>query len=136
MKILTVSAICLILLTGCQLISPILTNYNGVRMDVAHYINNSWRFGLKERDVLVAYAKEQQKVTTWTRLNDTERHRLAEQRLFGRYCAEQKISAKKLDLIDQKIFANSESQMMLVAMYRLQQKMQLDLNNTDCKDKF
>ena len=62
---------------GCQLISPILTNYNGVRMDVAHYINQSWYFGLKEREILVEYAKAQQQVTAWPRLRTEQQQQLA-----------------------------------------------------------
>ncbi|WP_122901639.1 hypothetical protein [Acinetobacter sp. B51(2017)] len=136
MKFLILTNVCLILLTGCQLISPILTNYNGVRMDVASYINHAWRFSLKEREVLVAYAKQQQKISSWHNLNSAKQHSLAEHRLIGRYCAEQKISAKKLDLIDQQIFSTIELQTKLQAMYARQQHIQLDYSSLNCEAKF
>ncbi|WP_298144242.1 hypothetical protein [uncultured Acinetobacter sp.] len=135
LKFLILNSLILMALPACQLISPIVTDYNGVRMDVAHYINHSWRFSLKERDTLVAYAKQQQKITAWQRLNPTEQHNLAQQRLMGRYCATQKMSPKKLDLVDAQIFADVGAQRNLAAMHQLQHNLQLNLDTIDCDNK-
>ncbi len=40
-------------LSSCQLISPMITDYNGVRRDVATYINSNLLFSLKDREILV-----------------------------------------------------------------------------------
>ena len=50
------------LLGACSLISPLVVDYNGVRRDVATAINQNTLLSISSRHVLVAYAKEQQKI--------------------------------------------------------------------------
>ncbi len=83
-----------IALSNCQLISPMITDYNGVRRDVATYINSNLLFSLKDREILVNYTKGQQKILTADRLGPTAQQNLALERAEGRYCASQHISLK------------------------------------------
>ena len=135
MKPFYLMSICLILLTGCQFISPIVTNYNGVRMDVAHYINHSWRFSLKERDVLVDYAKAQQQLSAWPRLTQQQQHTLARDLFIQRSCSAKKVSPHKLDLVDAQIFADRAGQQKLAAMYAMQQQLGVTQQAIDCNNK-
>ncbi len=127
---------CLVLCSGCQLISPIINNYNGVRMDVAHEINHAWHLSFKQRQILIEYAKQQQKITAWSRLTPAERSELAQARLLGRHCTMQRIRAGSLTWIDTQIFADAQAYAQYMAMQQMQQKMQLDLQKINCTDKF
>ena len=60
-----------------------ITNYNGVRRDVAAYINSNQLFSLKDREILVNYAKGQQKILTVDRLSPTAQQNLALERAVG-----------------------------------------------------
>ena len=122
--------------SACQLISPLITNYNGVRMDVAHYINHNRSFSLKERAILVEYAKAQQQITAWQRLSPEQQMTLAEQRWIGRWCSEQKIAAKKLDLVDAQIFADVSAQQKWRLLQAQQADLKLDVKEINCVGKF
>ena len=52
----------LIALTGCQMVSPIFVNYNGVRRDVATWINQQTFLSMQQKRSLAQISKAQQKV--------------------------------------------------------------------------
>ena len=58
--------VCLGLITimssGCQVISPLFIDYNGVRMDVAKWINNHQLLSMQQKRSLVQLSKAQQKL--------------------------------------------------------------------------
>ena len=58
--------VCLGLITimssGCQVISPLFVDYNGVRMDVAKWINNHQLLSIQQKGSLVQLSKAQQKL--------------------------------------------------------------------------
>ena len=56
-------------LSSCALVSPIFVDHNGVRRDVAQFINSKMSYSIADRRVLVAYAKGQQKILTAHQLN-------------------------------------------------------------------
>ena len=122
--------------SSCSVISPLVINYNGVRGDVATTINHNMRLSLSDRKVLVEYAKEQQKILNSAYQNDSAQHELAEQRAIGRYCSLQKVSQRKLDWVDQKIFALEEQQEKFKYMQSLQQQVELNPTLIDCSDTF
>ena len=123
-------------LSSCQLISPMITDYNGVRRDVATYINSNLLFSLKDREILVNYAKGQQKILTADRLSPTAQQNLALERAEGRYCASQHISLKKLNLVDHQIFALPEHQANWQHIQNLQMQINLTPENLHCEGKF
>ena len=123
-------------LSSCQLISPMITNYNGVRRDVAAYINSNLLFSLKDREILVNYAKGQQQILTADRLSPTAQQNLALERAEGRYCASQHISLKKLNLVDHQIFALPEHQANWQHIQNLQMQINLTPENMNCEGKF
>ena len=47
---------------SCQVISPIFVDYNGVRMDVARWINNQQLLTMQQKRSLVQLSKAQQKL--------------------------------------------------------------------------
>ena len=48
-------------LSACQLISLLMVDYNGVRRDVAHWINNHQLMSMQQKRSLVQLSKAQQK---------------------------------------------------------------------------
>ena len=50
------------LLTACQVVSPIFVDYNGVRMDVAKWINNHQLLTMQQKRSLAQLSKAQQKL--------------------------------------------------------------------------
>ena len=123
-------------LGACQVVGPILVDYNGVRRDVAQYINSKMSYSFADKRVLVAYAKGQQKILTADRLSPEAQQQLAYERAVGRYCASQHISLKKLNQIDAKIFSYPDQQANWQHIQNLQMQIQLDTNNIDCTGKF
>ena len=123
-------------LSSCALVSPIFVDYNGVRRDVAQFINSKMSYSIADRHVLVAYAKGQQKILTVHQLNAAAQQQLAYERAVGRYCASQHISLKKLNQVDAKIFAHSDQQANWQQIQNLQMQIQLDTAQIDCTDKF
>ena len=123
-------------LGACQVVGPILVDYNGVRRDVAQYINSKMSYSFADKHVLVAYAKGQQKILTADRLSPEAQQQLAYERAVGRYCASQHISLKKLNQVDAKIFSYPDQQANWQQIQNLQMQIQLDTNNIDCTGKF
>ncbi|AWL28269.1 hypothetical protein DJ533_06640 [Acinetobacter defluvii] len=134
-KVFACSAL-LLSLSACQLISPLVIDYNGVRLDVATYINNSMFFSIADRKVLVEYAKQQQKVLNFDKLTAEQQKQLAYDRAVGRYCAAQRISMKKLNLVDSQIFSLSEHQKNLDDLYKVQATLNFDMQKENCQAKF
>ncbi|MFV5453217.1 hypothetical protein [Acinetobacter towneri] len=123
-------------LSSCALVSPIFVDYNGVRRDVAQFINSKMSYSIADRRVLVAYAKGQQKILTADRLSPEAQQQLAYERAVGRYCASQHISLKKLNQVDAKIFSYPDQQANWQHIQNLQMQIQLNTNNIDCTGKF
>ncbi|MDN5511831.1 MAG: hypothetical protein L0G53_06190 [Acinetobacter sp.] len=57
-KFIAISLIALIT-TACQLISPLFVSYNGVRMDVARWINNQQLLSMQQKCSLAQLSKTQ-----------------------------------------------------------------------------
>ena len=113
-----------------------ITNYNGVRRDVAAYINSNQLFSLKDWEILVNYAKGQQKILTADHLSPIAQQNLALERAVGRYCASEHISLKKLNLVDHQIFALPEHQANWQHIQNLQTQINLTPENLHCDGKF
>ena len=124
------------LLGACSLISPLVVDYNGVRRDVATSINQNPLLSISNRQVLVAYAKEQQKILSSQYQSEDKQKLLAQERAIGTYCSQQKISAKKLNWVDSKIFALPDQQEKLKLNQSLQSTIKLNTNEIDCTNKF
>ena len=124
------------LLGACSLISPLVVDYNGVRRDVATAINQNTLLSISSRHVLVAYAKEQQKILSSQYQSEDQQNRLAQDRAIGTYCALQKVSAKKLNWVDSKIFVLPEQQEKLKHNQTLQNNIHINSTEIDCTNKF
>ncbi|MFC6052463.1 hypothetical protein ACFPT0_06310 [Acinetobacter portensis] len=138
MKLYQISSISIAILslTACSIISPLVVNYNGVRRDVATAINQNSLLTISSRQVLVAYAKEQQKILSSQYQSNDQQQLLAKERAIGTYCSQQKVSTKKLNWVDSKIFALPEQQEKLKYNQALQSNINLDTTQIDCTNKF
>lgn len=60
-------------ITACQVISPIFVNYNGVRRDVAQWINHQQFMSMQQKRTLAQLSRAQQQIKRYPdiiRLND------------------------------------------------------------------
>ncbi|WP_252726006.1 hypothetical protein [Acinetobacter indicus] len=131
-----ISSLLVATLSGCQLVAPLIVDYNGVRRDVAEFINGHLWFTIPQKRILVEYAKGQQKILTADRLSPEAQQALAQERYEGRYCAAQKIAVSKLDQVDEKIFVYADQQQRWQQIQQLQQTLKLDVQQLNCEHKF
>lgn len=123
-------------LTSCSVISPLVVDYNGVRMDVAKAINNNITLSISDRKTLVAYAKDQQKILSSQYATDDLQQQLAIDRKTLKYCALQNVSEKKLTWVDSKIFVLSDQIEKLKNAQQLEKQIELNTENLDCSNVF
>ncbi len=131
-----ISSLLVATLSGCQLVAPLMVDYNGVRRDVAEFINGHLWFTIPQKRILVEYAKGQQKILTADRLSPEAQQALAQERYEGRYCAAQKIAVSKLDQVDEKIFVYADQQQRWQQIQQLQQTLKLDVQQLNCEHRF
>ena len=82
--------------TGCQVISPLFVNYNGVRMDVAHWINNQQLLSMQQKCSLAQLSKAQQKLYRIEQIPEDQKLAIAKQNQIALHCAYQHLSEHKI----------------------------------------
>lgn len=76
-----------VLSTGCQLISPLFVDYNGVRGDVASWINNQQLLSMQQKRSLVQLSKAQQKLYQIEQIPEDQKLAIAKQNQIALHCA-------------------------------------------------
>ncbi|MGE8684651.1 MAG: hypothetical protein ACN6OV_09260 [Acinetobacter sp.] len=95
----------LIGLTGCQLVSPIFVDYNGVRRDVATWINQQSLLSMQQKRSLTQLSKAQQKVYSLDLNNREAVLNVAKENQMALHCANlHHVSDKKIQQLQQHIF--------------------------------
>ena len=94
-KLISISLIAVVS-TGCQLISPIFVDYNGVRMDVAHWINNQQLLSMQQKRSLAQLSKAQQKLYRIEQIPENQKLAVAKQNQIALHCAYQHLSEHKI----------------------------------------
>lgn len=98
----------LIALTGCQMVSPIFVNYNGVRRDVATWINQQTFLSMQQKRSLAQISKAQQKVYRLDLNNHDAVFSVAKENQIAIHCANiNHVSDKKIKQLQQHIFDES-----------------------------
>ncbi|TCB68365.1 hypothetical protein E0H81_03035 [Acinetobacter terrestris] len=85
-----------ILITGCQVISPLFVDYNGVRMDVARWINNQQLLSMQQKRSLAQLSKAQQKLYRIEQIPENQKLAVAKQNQIALHCAYQHLSEHKI----------------------------------------
>ena len=93
---LTAISLVAILITGCQVISPLFVDYNGVRMDVARWINNQQLLSMQQKRSLAQLSKAQQKLYRIEQIPENQKLAVAKQNQIALHCAYQHLSEHKI----------------------------------------
>ena len=83
-------------ITGCQIISPIFIDYNGVRMDVAQWINHQQLLTMQQKRSLAQLSKAQQKLYRIEQIPEDQKLAIAKQNQIALHCAYQHLSEHKI----------------------------------------
>ncbi|NNH15594.1 hypothetical protein HLH14_06145 [Acinetobacter sp. ANC 4282] len=90
--------------TGCQVISPLFVNYNGVRMDVARWINNQQLLSMQQKRSLAQLSKAQQKLYRIEQIPEDQKLAIAKQNQIALHCAYQYLTEHKISQLQLMVF--------------------------------
>ncbi|KYQ70539.1 hypothetical protein AZH43_04160 [Acinetobacter pragensis] len=122
----------LLSLSGCQLVSPIFVDYNGVRMDVAKWINSQTLLSMQQKRSLVQLSKAQQQLHNYSAKDDSARFSIAKQNQIALHCAHLYVSDKKIAQLQQQIFGD-EKALILERYHQLAPAFKLDEKSIQCE---
>ena len=119
-------------LSGCQLISPIFVNYNGVRRDVATWINQQTLLSMQQKRSLAQLSRAQQQLRNFPAKDPQIQLAIAKQNQIALYCANQHVSAKKIKQLQDRDFDEEQAQI-LQQYEQLAPKIKLDSTALQCE---
>jgi len=102
-----------ILITGCQVISPLFVDYNGVRMDVAHWINNQQLLSMQQKRSLAQLSKAQQKLYRIEQIPENQKLAVAKQNQIALHCAYQHLTEDKISQLQVMVFGQENKDTIL-----------------------
>ena len=133
-KIKLLALLCFICnLTACQLISPIFVDYNGVRMDVAKWINQQLLLSMQQKRSLVQLSKAQQKLYPIKNLSEAQKFEIAQENSIALHCAGLYLSQNKIEQLQSRIFGDAEKQQILARYKQQFPKVKLDSHSIECE---
>ena len=130
-KIWMLSAI-VILLSGCQIAAPLFVNYNGVRRDVATWINNHQFLSMQQKRSLVQLSKAQQKLKRFPEYDSNLQFEVTKENQIALICARQQVSEKKIKQLQDLVFVDNTAQILL-NYEQLAPKIKLDTHQIQCE---
>ena len=110
---LTAISLVAILITGCQVISPLFVDYNGVRMDVARWINNQQLLSMQQKRSLAQLSKAQQKLYRIEQIPENQKLAVAKQNQIALHCAYQHLSEHKIKQLQAMVFGQDKKDAIL-----------------------
>ena len=119
------------LLSACQVISPIFVNYNGVRMDVAKWINHQPFMTMQQKRSLVELSKAQQKLKRFPEYDHAKQLEITKQNQIAMYCAERIVTEHKIKQLQHQIYAE-ELDLVLGQYNKLAPKIPLESSQIKC----
>ena len=120
------------LLSACQVISPILVDYNGVRRDVAEWINGQTLLTMQQKRSLAQLSRAEQSLArAETMTDENAKLALAKTRQSALHCARLSVSETKITQLQQQVWGAEREQML---QYYAQQfpRIKLDANSIKC----
>ena len=120
------------LLSACQVISPILVDYNGVRRDVAEWINGQTLLTMQQKRSLAQLSRAEQSLArAETMTDENAKLALAKTRQSALHCARLHVSEAKIAQLQQQVWGAEREQML---QYYAQQfpRIKLDANSIKC----
>lgn len=123
-----------IALSACQLISPIFVEYNGVRRDVADWINQQNLLSMQQKRSLVQLSKAQQKLVNIDRISNESKLSIAKENSIAMHCAQLHLEQSQIEALRSQIFANPTEQNRILEKYDQEfPKLRLDPNMIECE---
>ena len=111
-KLISISLIAVVS-TGCQVISPLFVDYNGVRMDVARWINNQQLLSMQQKRSLAQLSKAQQKLYRIEQIPEDQKPAIAKQNQIALHCAYQHLSEHKIKQLQAVVFGQDKKDVIL-----------------------
>ena len=118
-------------LSACQIISPIFVDYNGVRRDVAQWINQQQLMSMQQKRSLAQLSRAQQKIERYPEYDQTQRLAVTRENQIALHCARLHVTEHKIQQLQQKIYAG-ETQTILNRYEQLSPQIKLDLTSIRC----
>ena len=131
-KLLFVAAI-LLPLSACQLISPIFVNYNGVRMDVAKWINNQSLLSMQQKRSLAQLSKAQQKLVRINEIPENKKLEISKDNTIAMICARRHLTEYKITQLQNQVFGKDERVSILEQYEQQFPKVKLDAESIICE---
>ncbi len=99
-------------LSACQIMSPIFVDYNGVRMDVAKWINTQTFLSMQQKRSLAQLSKAQQQLYHINQISDEKKLEIAQQNTTALYCARLHLTEHKISQLQDVIFSENKNQIL------------------------
>lgn len=119
-------------LTACQLVSPIFVEYNGVRMDVAKWINQQTLMTMQQKRTLAQLSRAQQKLVKIDQITEHDKVAISKENAIALYCANQHLSPKKIVQLQDQIFNSADKKRILEKFDQEFPKVKLDTSKIEC----
>ena len=118
-------------LSACQIISPIFVDYNGVRRDVAQWINQQQLMSMQQKRSLAQLSRAQQKIERYPEYDQTQRLAVTRENQIALHCVRLHVTEHKIRQLQQKIYAG-ETQTILNRYEQLSPQIKLDPTSIRC----
>ncbi|RZG45968.1 hypothetical protein [Acinetobacter wuhouensis] len=122
----------LTLLTACQTISPIFVDYNGVRMDVAKWINQHQLLSMQQKRSMVQLSNAQQQLQRIDNISETQKLAIAKDNSIAMHCAQQHLTESQISQLQQQIFGDDKQRILEIYDQKFP-KLKLDVNAIQCE---
>ncbi|WP_171529460.1 hypothetical protein [Acinetobacter sp. ANC 5378] len=119
--------------TSCQVISPIFVDYNGVRMDVARWINNQQLLSMQQKRSLVQLSKAQQKLYRIEQIPEDQKLAIATQNQIAFHCAYQHLTEHKISQLQLMVFGPEKKDAILEKYHQEFPKIKLAASTIQCE---
>ena len=120
-------------LTACQLISPIFVDYNGVRRDVAEWINQQTFLSMQQKRSLAQLSKAQQKLVRIEMIKESDKLTVAKENAIALHCAHLHASEQKIQQLQDQIFEAERKATILKIFDEQFPKVKLDSTSIQCE---
>lgn len=118
-------------LSACQIISPIFVDYNGVRRDVAQWINQQQLMSMQRKRSLAQLSRAQQKIGRYPEYDQSQRLAVTRENQIALHCVRLHVTEHKIQQLQQKIYAG-ETQTILNRYEQLSPQIKLDPTSIRC----
>lgn len=99
-------------LNACQMVSPIFVDYNGVRRDVATWINQQQLLSMQQKRSLVQLSKAQQQLYRLDQMDESQKFQVAKDNAAAMHCAHKYLTPHKIDQLQNVIFTDDKTEIL------------------------